>query len=188
MPKRELWQKFTSMHLSIHLSPFFPSHILILSIAFSLDALGSVSPGEMCHPLSDIPVVPGQPTSAPLWGGSGPCFPRGPSEAHLGAIISWLTQLISLSSGNRAFPAHSFHCSVFHGWFIWSIPLPVSHFTSSIDIAFDLCRRWKLMNPISFVHNTFTVFSMHWLYLCIFPHLFVNHCHPFCALKIMYLV
>ncbi|KAK5883397.1 hypothetical protein CesoFtcFv8_019733 [Champsocephalus esox] len=83
------------MHLSIHLSPFSPSHILILSIAFSLDALGSVSPGEMCHPLSDIPVVPGQPTSAPLRSelcfpaDRGLVFPEAPlSRAHLGAIIS----------------------------------------------------------------------------------------------------
>lgn len=75
------------------------THSLSLSLfhSGSLDALGPVSPGEMRYPLSDIPVVSGQPTSVPqgsvsqrIW----PCFPRrisvlGTSQFCNQLIDSW---------------------------------------------------------------------------------------------------
>lgn len=95
---------FTSMHLSIHSSSLFPSPSNIPSLSISLDALGSVSPGEICHPLSDIPVGSGQPTSAPFVA----LFPKGsglilakaalPLE-DLSTVIGWLIQLDGSGSG-----------------------------------------------------------------------------------------
>lgn len=125
---------------------FFPPLTHSFSHSLSLlDALGLVSPGEMCHPLSDIPVASGQPTSAPLTAlfpnGSGLVFPEVPlSREHLSTIISWLTQLISLTSGNPELSLPTLSTVMcFTVDLFWSIPLPVRHFVSSIDTAFDFC-------------------------------------------------
>lgn len=92
------------MHLSIHSSSLFPSPSNIPLLSISPDALGSVSPGEICHPLSDIPVGSGQPTSAPLVAlfskGSGLILAKAalPLE-HLSTVIGWLIQLDGSGSG-----------------------------------------------------------------------------------------
>lgn len=92
------------MHLSIHSSSPFPSPSNIPLFSISLDALGSVSPGEICHPLSDIPVGSGQPTSAPLVAlfakGSGLILAKAalPLE-DLSTVIGWLIQLDGSGSG-----------------------------------------------------------------------------------------
>lgn len=92
------------MHLSIHSSSPFPSPSNIPLSSISLDALGSVSPGEICHPLSDIPVGSGQPTSAPLMAlfakGSGLILAKAalPLE-DLSTVIGWLIQLDGSGSG-----------------------------------------------------------------------------------------
>lgn len=43
---------------ALYLFFFFSKHTLTFSSPNSLDASGSVSPGEMCHLLSDIPAIP----------------------------------------------------------------------------------------------------------------------------------
>lgn len=117
---------------ALYLFFFFSKHTLTFSSPNSLDASGSVSPGEMCHLLSDIPAVPSRTNlcSIKMDQDQGFFFP--PRIVHLYYYIwhsrSWW---VHGKSESWLLTLSTVFCSTL-GLF-GSILLPVSHFISNID-------------------------------------------------------
>lgn len=170
------------MHLSIHSSSFpTPSlsltHAPIHSLAVSLDAFGSVSPGErdVIHYLTfQLSLFPNG--SGP---GPPPPPPRGssvsgnisvPQSAEWHSWSQWVR-------GTRSFHCPAvFHCNAFHGWFILintavcfiRFPSPLKlqfHFYTTLSPCSACSFLWLVTLCISGIFTLLREPFVSWLFL-----------------------